>query len=43
MTALRLWCAICGHELTASARLCACPRGMAVPVQSKPQPKETSK
>ena len=39
---VRLWCAICGHELTASARPCACPRGMAVPVQAPPK-KETSK
>ena len=41
MTLLRLWCAICGHELTASARPCACARGMTVPTQT--QPKETSK
>jgi hypothetical protein len=41
MTALRVWCAICGHELTAASRPCACPRGMAVPVQAPK--KETSK
>ena len=34
---IRLYCAICGHELTASARPCACARGMAVPVQAPPK------